>query len=86
MLSPCCLRCRPQTRCLVPSPNSQCTLYCRPPAKRLKAESLLPQVHATDSVPGAQKVIQDFLTAFKCYELLNSTAEMQQGMYCLQVQ
>lgn len=58
-------------------------LDVQPPAKRLKAESLLPQVHATDSVPGAQKVIQDFLTAFKCYELLNSTAEMQQEFVVL---
>lgn len=54
-------------------------MHLRPPAKRAKAESLLPQVHATDSVPNAQKVIQNFLTAFKCYELLNSSPDLQRG-------
>ena len=48
-------------------------------AKRLKGESLLPHVHAADSVPNSQKVIQNFLTAFKCYELLHSSQELQRG-------
>lgn len=55
----------------------------QPPSKRLKAESLLPQVHASDSLPQAQKVIQNFLTAFKCYELLHSIPEFQREFVVL---
>lgn len=55
----------------------------QPAAKRLKAESLLPQVHATPSVPSSQTVIQNFLTAFKCYELLNSSSELQREFVVL---
>lgn len=52
-------------------------------AKRLKGESLLPHVHAADSVPNSQKVIQNFLTAFKCYELLHSSQELQREFITL---
>ncbi|KAL4228480.1 Integrator complex subunit 10 [Mactra antiquata] len=55
----------------------------QPPVKRLKAESLLPQVHATESVPCSQKLILNFLTAFKCYELLNSSTELQREFVIL---
>ncbi|XP_060581049.1 integrator complex subunit 10-like [Ruditapes philippinarum] len=55
----------------------------QPAAKRSKAESLLPQVHATKSISTSQTVIQNFLTAFKCYELLNSSTELQREFVIL---
>ena len=40
--------------------------------KKLKAESLNPKIHPSPSIPSSGEIVQYFLTALKCWELLHS--------------
>ncbi|XP_060067611.1 integrator complex subunit 10-like [Ylistrum balloti] len=46
-------------------------------AKKSKTSGSATHIVATSGVPDSQKIIESFLTAFKCYELLHSKQELQ---------
>ncbi|KAJ8316269.1 hypothetical protein KUTeg_006283, partial [Tegillarca granosa] len=48
----------------------------QPKVKKAKTDST-PQIIASNCVTDSQKITQSFLMAFKCYELLNSTPDLQ---------
>ncbi|KAJ8315831.1 hypothetical protein KUTeg_007981 [Tegillarca granosa] len=48
----------------------------RPKVKKAKTDGT-PQIIASNCVTDSQKITQSFLMAFKCYELLNSTPDLQ---------
>ncbi|KAL5019854.1 hypothetical protein ScPMuIL_002746 [Solemya velum] len=49
----------------------------QPVAKKSRSEMTIPDVHAAPCVPRGQEVVQNFLTALKCYELLHSSQDLQ---------
>ncbi|KAK3107684.1 hypothetical protein FSP39_019808 [Pinctada imbricata] len=54
------------------------------PSKKLKTQTdTSPKLLATSSVPDSQHIISSFSTAFKCYELLHSSTELQREFMSL---
>ncbi|KAK3580142.1 hypothetical protein CHS0354_013417 [Potamilus streckersoni] len=54
-----------------------------PSAKKIKAETPITQIYASKSVPNSPKIIQNFQTAFRCYELLHSSQDLQRDFISL---
>lgn len=40
--------------------------------KKLKADSLNPKIHPSSSIQASGEIVQNFVTALKCWELLHS--------------
>lgn len=52
-------------------------------AKKAKVQTeSSPTIEGAESISNASRIINSFTTAFKCYELMHSTADLQTGMGC----
>lgn len=52
-------------------------------AKKAKVQTeSSPTIEGAESISNASRIINSFTTAFKCYELMHSTADLQTGRGC----
>ncbi|XP_041373547.1 integrator complex subunit 10-like [Gigantopelta aegis] len=52
-------------------------VIAQPKPKRLRSEPVLPQIQPSPSIGNSGNIIENFLTAMKCFELLHSSEELR---------
>ena len=57
--------------------------FSRHKSKKHKAESAVPQITASPSINNSADIIQKFLMALKCWELLHASDFLEKGKYNL---